>query len=178
VQAMDGRIWLESHEGRGTSFHFTVRAEAARADEEAPVPAADAPPLRPLHILLAEDNRVNQRLAVALLRRDGHTVTLVDNGEAAVAAAVAGAFDAILMDVQMPTMSGLDATAAIRERERATGMHVPIVAMTAHALHGDRERCLAAGMDGYVAKPVQLSALRRALRDAVPAEAQPVAAAG
>jgi CheY-like chemotaxis protein len=112
---------------------------------------------------VAEDNRVNQHVAGALLRRDGHFVTIVDNGAAAVAAAAAGGFDVILMDVQMPEMNGLEATAAIRARERQTGAHTPIIAMTAHAMQGDRERCLEAGMDGYISKPISTEQLRRVL---------------
>jgi signal transduction histidine kinase/ligand-binding sensor domain-containing protein/DNA-binding response OmpR family regulator len=114
-------------------------------------------------ILVAEDNRVNQHVAGALLRRDGHFVTIVDNGAAAVAAAAAGGFDVILMDVQMPQMNGFEATAAIRARERQTGAHTPIIAMTAHAMQGDRERCLEAGMDGYISKPISTEQLRRIL---------------
>ena len=108
-----------------------------------------------LHILAAEDNRVNQRLLARLLEKEGHKVTLVEDGEAAVAASEETDFDVILMDVQMPVMDGLEATRCIRNREHATGKHVPIVALTAHAMKGDRERCLEAGMDAYVAKPVQ-----------------------
>ena len=108
-----------------------------------------------LHILAAEDNRVNQRLLVRLLEKEGHNVTLVEDGEAAVAASDETDFDVILMDVQMPVMDGLEATRVIRRREQQTGKHVPIVALTAHAMKGDRERCLEAGMDAYVAKPVQ-----------------------
>jgi signal transduction histidine kinase/CheY-like chemotaxis protein len=125
--------------------------------------AAPAPRVRKLRILLAEDNLVNQRIATALLERDGHTVVLAVNGVEAVDVSGREKFDAILMDVQMPQMSGFDATAAIRIREQASGRHVPIVAMTAHAMAGDRDRCLAAGMDDYVAKPISLDALRRAL---------------
>ena len=119
----------------------------------------------PLRILIAEDNRVNQLVATALLRRDGHAVTVVDNGALAVAAATASSptFDIILMDIQMPEMSGLDATAAIRLHERDTGNHVPIVALTAHAMHSDRERCIAAGMDDYLTKPLEGADLRRML---------------
>ncbi len=108
-----------------------------------------------LHILAAEDNRVNQRLLARLLEKEGHQVTLVEDGEAAVAASTETDFDVILMDVQMPVMDGLDATRFIRGREQGTGKHVPIIALTAHAMKGDRERCLEAGMDAYVAKPVQ-----------------------
>jgi len=120
-----------------------------------------------LNVLLAEDNRVNQRVAVAMLERDGHRVTVVDNGKAAVDASARTAFDVILMDVQMPDMSGFEATSAIRAREASTGARVPIVAMTAHALQGDRERCLAAGMNGYITKPLLPDAMREALAEAV-----------
>jgi CheY-like chemotaxis protein len=110
---------------------------------------------RALSILVAEDNPVNQRLAVRLLERQGHTVVVAGNGEEALAALEQRPFDLVLMDVQMPGMDGLQATASIRRREAVEGGHVPIVAMTAHAMAGDRDRCLAAGMDAYVAKPVR-----------------------
>jgi CheY-like chemotaxis protein len=109
---------------------------------------------RPLRVLLAEDNIVNQQVAVVLLTQRGHEVTVANNGVEAVAAFEQEAFDVVLMDVQMPEMSGLEATAAIRERERTTGTHIRIVAMTAHAMIGDRERCLASGMDRYLSKPI------------------------
>jgi len=112
-----------------------------------------------LNILLAEDNRVNQVLAVRLLQKRGHTVVLVETGKAALEASRNGSFDLILMDVQMPEMDGLEATGRIRENENATGKHTPIVAMTAHAMVGDRERCLAAGMDGYISKPLAVKEL-------------------
>src|SRR5262249_17849898 len=109
---------------------------------------------RTMRVLLAEDNEVNQRVAVGLLTRRGHTVGVAGNGRAAVRALQREAFDLVLMDVQMPEMDGLEATAAIRARERDTGGHVRIVAMTAHAMAGDRTRCLEAGMDGYLSKPI------------------------
>jgi len=108
-----------------------------------------------LRILLAEDNAVNQVLAVRLLEKQGHTVTVAGDGRVALAALEKQAFDLVLMDVQMPVMDGFEATAGIRSQEKATGAHIPIIAMTAHAMKGDRERCLAAGMDGYIAKPIQ-----------------------
>jgi two-component system, sensor histidine kinase and response regulator len=114
-----------------------------------------------LRILLAEDNAVNQTLAVRLLERRGHRVVVVGDGREAVAALEREPFDLVLMDVQMPELSGFEATAAIREREQVTGTHTPIVAMTAHAMKGDRERCLEAGMDGYVSKPIQAERLFR-----------------
>ena len=105
-------------------------------------------------ILVVEDNAVNQMLALRLLQKQGHTVTVAGTGLEAIEKAAAGNFDLILMDVQMPEMDGLQATAAIRQAEAGTGVHVPILAMTAHAMSGDRDRCLAAGMDGYLSKPV------------------------
>jgi signal transduction histidine kinase/DNA-binding response OmpR family regulator len=112
-----------------------------------------------LNVLLAEDNVVNQKLATRLLEKMGHRVTLAEDGGAAVRAHAAGRFDAILMDVQMPEMNGFEATAQIREREKRTGEHVPIVALTAHAIQGDRDRCLEAGMDEYLSKPLNAAAL-------------------
>jgi signal transduction histidine kinase/DNA-binding response OmpR family regulator len=123
--------------------------------------------IRPLQILLAEDNKVNQALATRLLKKWGHAVTLVENGMQAVDAFSDGSFDLILMDVQMPEMDGLEAATAIRIKERATGEHVPIIALTAHALNGDRERCLAAGMDGYVTKPLSRKELQIAIESLI-----------
>jgi CheY-like chemotaxis protein len=108
----------------------------------------------PLRILLAEDNLVNQRLAQRILEKHGYHVVTALTGFEAVDIHSRQNFDAILMDIQMPGMDGLAATGAIREREQSTGSHVPIVAMTAHAMKGDRERCLDAQMDGYISKPV------------------------
>jgi CheY-like chemotaxis protein len=120
---------------------------------------AEPPHVQGLRILLAEDSPVNQKLAIALLEGCGHQVVVAQNGQEAVAATESQSFDLILMDVQMPEMDGLEATAAIRNRERSVGTRIPIIAMTAYALKGDRERFLAAGMDGYVAKPIQVEAL-------------------
>ncbi len=108
----------------------------------------------PLRVLLAEDNPVNQEVALRLLERRGHSVIVAENGKQALTAIERHKFDLVLMDVQMPEMGGLEATQLIRENEKATGEHLPILAMTAHAMQGDRERCIAAGMDGYLAKPI------------------------
>jgi two-component system sensor histidine kinase/response regulator len=113
-----------------------------------------APPVS-LRILLAEDNLVNQRLATRLLEKRGHQVTVASNGQEAVAAAEKCTFDLVFMDLQMPEMDGFEATAAMREREKTTGIHLPVIALTAHALKGDEERCLEAGMDGYLSKPIR-----------------------
>ncbi|MCA9116805.1 MAG: response regulator, partial [Planctomycetaceae bacterium] len=120
---------------------------------------------QPLKILLTEDSVYNQKLALGVLNRDGHDLDVACNGQEAVEAVRRSKYDLVLMDVQMPVMDGLEATRQIRRRERSTGDHVPIVAMTAQALKGDRERCLEAGMDGYLAKPVRAAELRAAIRE-------------
>ncbi len=136
-------------------------------------PQSPPPPVirggRPLRLLLAEDNLVNQKLAVRLLEKQGHTVVVAANGREAVEAAQRQPFDLVLMDVQMPEMDGFEATAAIRQAERGTGRHLPILAMTAYAMKGDRERCLASGMDGYVSKPIQQHELREMIEKLVAA---------
>ena len=121
-----------------------------------------------LRILLAEDNLVNQKLAARLLEKQGHHVTVAGNGREAVDQLEKQGFDLVLMDIQMPEMDGFEATAAIREREKLTAKHVPIIAMTAHAMQGDRERCLAARMDGYVSKPIKLQELIGVIKNCSP----------
>jgi CheY-like chemotaxis protein len=141
-------------------------------------------PGRRLRIILAEDNRVNQTVAVRMLEKWGHSVTVAEDGGKAVAlfqAAGPGGIDLVLMDVQMPEMNGFEATAALRKLEEETGLHVPIIAMTAHAMKGDQERCLAASMDGYLSKPIDAARLFETLEglngldDASSAEAPPSA---
>jgi PAS domain S-box-containing protein len=132
------------------------------AHRRVPLPAAPAPELAsrwPARVLLAEDNPVNTRLVSVMLEKRGHTVVTVGNGREAVAAVGDATFDLVLMDLQMPEMDGFEATAAIRAAELGTGRHVRIVALTAHAMKGDRDACLAAGMDGYLAKPIRASEL-------------------
>ena len=148
-----------------TSLGMSLRGEdpfTARIGSLAP------PCTRSLRILLAEDNAVNQKLAIRLLEKRGHAVTVTNNGKQALAALDKDCFDLLLMDVQMPEMDGFEATAAIRRREQATGNHLPIVAMTAHAMKGDREKCLAMGMDGYVSKPLQAKELFEVVEGIVP----------
>jgi len=130
-------------------------------EESAPQAPAEEHPdhVMPLRILLAEDGLVNQKVAVSLLEQRGHRVTVANNGREAVAALDRESFDVVLMDVQMPTMDGFEATARIRQKEAESGLHIPIIAMTAHAMKGDREQCLAAGMDGYIAKPIRAKEL-------------------
>ncbi len=143
-------------------FDAIVMALGVTAAEDAVAEKAVAPwhgRLRPLRVLLAEDSLVNQKLVVGLLEREGHAVVVANNGKEAVAAAESGQFDLILMDVQMPEMDGLEAAAILRAQDRQRGRHTPIVALTAHAMKGDRERCLEAGMDDYLAKPIRAGQL-------------------
>ncbi len=133
------------------------------ADDEDEYPPAKLPKLPPLQILLAEDSPANQKLAVGILSREGHTVTVASNGEEAVQRYSEQAFDIILMDIQMPLMDGMEAARTIRRNEASSGQHIPIVAMTAHAMPGDRDACLSAGMDDYVPKPIRVQQLHQAL---------------
>ncbi len=123
---------------------------------------------RNLHILVAEDNLINQKLAARLIEKRGHTAVIVSNGREALDALEKQTFDLMLVDVQMPEMDGFEATAAIREKEKNTGLHLPIIAMTAHAMKGDQERCLSAGMDDYVSKPIQPEVLFKAVEGFIP----------
>jgi len=132
---------------------LSAQGELGRPTELAPVQVAET--RRALRILLADDGLINQKVACELLKRRGHEVVVVNNGREAVEAVGRDAFDLVLMDVQMPEMDGFEATAAIRHKEQSTGHHMQIVAMTAHALKGDRERCLEAGMDAYLSKPIK-----------------------
>jgi CheY-like chemotaxis protein len=135
---------------------FAALAQKARPTSTATDQADEAKICsRPLRLLLVEDNEVNQAFAVALLTKRGHSVMVAGNGLAALAALDKERLDGVLMDVQMPLMDGYEATAAIREKEKATGMHIPIIAMTAHSMKGDREKCLDAGMDSYLSKPIK-----------------------
>jgi CheY-like chemotaxis protein len=134
----------------------------------APASKGDAGSLRPLRVLVAEDNVVNQTVAKRMLEKRGYRVTLSADGAAAVAAFETEPFDIVLMDVQMPVMDGLEATRAIRARERGGATRVPIIAMTANAMIDDRKTCLQAGMDGYVSKPVSAEQLTAAIEAAVP----------
>ena len=122
-------------------------------------------PTAVLRVLLAEDNTVNQRLAVRMLEKRGHRVVVASNGREALVALEKESFDLVLMDVQMPEMDGFEATAALREKERWNGTHLPVVALTAHAMKGDRERCMAAGMDAYLTKPIRSQDLEKVLED-------------
>jgi two-component system sensor histidine kinase/response regulator len=171
VRQMGGRIWVESIPDHETAFHFTASLPGQRTPAGAVLEAArqppenagvgkreaepPAPPAGGLRILVAEDNLINRALAVAILEKRGHSLVLAKDGREAVAAARGEAFDLILMDVQMPHMDGFEATRLIRQSEEGSGRHTPIAAMTARAMDGDRERCLACGMDDYISKPLQ-----------------------
>ncbi|HQP11990.1 MAG TPA: PAS domain S-box protein [Candidatus Omnitrophota bacterium] len=165
VDLMGGRIWVESEEYKGSTFWFTAKFMVAAPQPAPPVeaaPLADAmsPPLAAglepghLRILLAEDNIVNQKIAVRMLEKRGWTVQTADNGKQVLERLDEEEFDVILMDAQMPLMDGYEATKRIREREAGTEAHIPIIALTARAMSGDRKRCMLAGMDGYVTKPI------------------------
>ena len=171
---MDGELrvespWRDRETGNlvsGSAFHFTARFPETDAPAPVETPAA-GPAIRGLRILLAEDNTVNRKLALRLLERNGHMVYLAANGREAVALLHREQIDVVLMDLQMPEMDGFQATAALREFEQLHGGHVPVVALTAHALTGDREQCLSSGMDGYLAKPYSPEDLNRVLAEAM-----------
>ncbi|HTE17475.1 MAG TPA: PAS domain S-box protein, partial [Armatimonadota bacterium] len=170
AELMGGRLWLERSTGQGSTFRCTVRVGIPDpASEAAPLATQEPAPARPLRILLAEDDPINQLVARRLLEKHGHSVAVVESGPQVLQALERERFDLVLMDVQMPGMSGIETAAAIRQREAERGGHVPIVALTAYAMQGDRERCLAAGMDGYATKPLRPAELFHAIGSALPA---------
>jgi|GEM_PF-1663856 len=163
VELMDGKIWAESSPGIGSIFHFTIRARCAEMEEQREVkdlPKSDRPARRAMHILLAEDSLVSQKMTMLMLHRLGYRADAVADGLEVLEALKRQQYDVILMDVQMPDMDGLEATRAIR---RQWPLGPKIIAVTAYALEGDRERCIEAGMDGYLAKPIKMEELRSIL---------------
>ena len=164
---MGGGIRVESRAGEGSCFYFSALVQRTGENEPGMPEGAERQTnksIRALHVLVAEDNRVNQKVVTRILEKQGHHVTLAETGREALEKLLEGGFDGILMDVQMPEMTGLEAARAIRRAERDSGHHIPILAMTAHAMKGDRERCLASGMDGYVSKPIRSQELLDALQ--------------
>jgi CheY-like chemotaxis protein len=154
------------------ALHFAVQDTGAGIPAEKQRSIFDAfsqASRRQLRVLFAEDNAVNQKLAVRLLEKRGHTVFIAETGRAALGTLETESFDLIMMDVQMPEMDGIEATEAIREHEKTTGKHIPMIAMTANAMMGDKERCLAAGMDAYVSKPIQIKELLAVIESFLPA---------
>ena len=190
IGLMGGEIELESEVGKGSAFHFDAIFERPGADVEVVEPVAPAiavatpehvvaaatPSEDALRILVADDNVINQRMIRLLLESRGHDVTVVGDGQEVLEALGNGDFDLVLMDVQMPNVDGLKATKSIRSGEQWTGRHIPIIAVTAHAMAGDRERFLAAGMDDYLAKPLDAKALFKTL-ERLAGEAPPASSA-
>jgi len=166
VALWHGNLRLVSEVARGSTFSFDAVFPIAVRQRGPESPRGEtSASVASYKILVAEDNAVNQRLILRLLERGGHQVTLTSNGIEALEALRSGQFDVVLLDVQMPVMDGLEAIRRWREHEKTTGTHTPVIALTAHAMTGDREQCLAAGMDAYATKPIQSDKLFAAIED-------------
>jgi len=176
VEHMGGSICFTSQEGRGSTFFCTVQLGEGKLERPAVTLAARAPTAefvdlaaerpRP-RLLVAEDDQTIRQVLGGMLQRSQFEIVFAENGQAVLDSWQQGEFDLILMDVQMPGMNGFEATAAIRERERAIGGHIPIIAMTAHALKEDKERCLESGMDGYISKPIDFRHCLEVIRESL-----------
>lgn len=177
VTLMGGTIDVQSQLGAGSTFEFTAWFEKVQGAFAPEAQSASDSATRPVSVLVAEDNAVNRRLIETLLQSAGHHVTAVANGKQALTLAESQVFDLVFMDVEMPEMDGIEATAAMRESE-LRGTHVPIYALTAHALSGDRERCLAGGMDGYLSKPVNIDELLRLVSEVAAQRSSPESSPG
>jgi len=175
VRLMGGKIWVESEAGRGSVFHFTARfglqkkqsrsarGQGSASDSARAIARPSGGEERKLRILLVEDNAINQILAERWIRKEGHQIVVTSSGREGLEALERERFDLILMDVQMPDMSGIDVTQAIRRKEKEVGGHIPIIATTASAMKEDRERCLEAGMDAYLSKPFEKEMLYKTI---------------
>lgn len=168
VEMMGGRIWVESEEFKGSTFIFIIKLRVAENPSlvEQVLPEniiLEEKQVKSIRILLAEDNLVNQKIAAKMLEKKGWAVKGAENGKQVLEYLQEGLFDVILMDAQMPVLDGFEATRLIREAEKKTGKHIPIIALTAHAMAGDRQKCLDAGMDGYVSKPIDRQKLYEAV---------------
>lgn len=164
AELMNGKIWVESEPGKGSTFHFTADFNLESIEITKSVDISESKPTirennNKHSILIAEDNPINQKLALKLLENFGYNVSVANNGQEAVTACENQKFDLILMDLQMPVMGGFEAVEQIRNIEKAKNLRTPIVALTAHSFEEHRKRCLEAGMDGFVVKPIKKNEL-------------------